>query len=48
MRLSIGVLAKAFNLSDEALRYYEKKGFLHPRREGSGGYRVLDVYKRQV
>lgn len=42
MRLSIGVLAKAFNLSDEALRYYEKKGFLHPRREGSGGYRVFE------
>ncbi len=42
MRLSIGALAKAFNLSDEALRYYEKKGFLHPRREGSGRYRIFE------
>lgn len=42
MKISIGTLSKAFDLSDEALRFYEKKGLLHPQREGEGGYRVFE------
>lgn len=42
MRISIGTLSKAFELSDEALRFYEKKGLLHPQREGDRGYRVFE------
>ena len=41
MKISIGTLSKAFELSDEALRFYEKKGLLHPRRENRNGYRVF-------
>lgn len=42
MKISIGTLSKAFDLSDEALRFYEKKGLLHPTREGEHGYRVFE------
>lgn len=42
MKISIGTLSKAFDLSDEALRYYEKKGLLAPLREGESGYRVFE------
>lgn len=42
MKISIGTLSKAFALSDEALRFYEKKGLLHPQREGERGYRVFE------
>ena len=42
MRLSIGSLSKAFNLSDEAIRYYERKGLLSPKREAGKGYRQYD------
>ena len=42
MKISIGTLSKAFDLSDEALRYYEKRGLLHPKRVGSTGYRVFE------
>lgn len=40
MEISIGKLSEAFGLSDEALRFYEKKGLLHPERKASG-YRVF-------
>ena len=42
MKISIGTLSKAFDLSDEALRFYEKKGLLRPQRDGEGGYRVFE------
>ena len=42
MKISIGALSKAFELSDEALRFYEKKGLLQPQREGEGSYRVFE------
>ncbi|MCI5957428.1 MAG: MerR family transcriptional regulator [Clostridiales bacterium] len=42
MKISIGTLSKAFDLSDEALRFYEKKGLLRPHREGGSGYRVFE------
>ena len=43
MKISIGTLSKAFGLSDEALRFYEKKGLLHPVRENGNGYRVFEL-----
>ena len=43
MNLSIGTLSKAFGLSDEALRFYEKKGLLHPVRQRGNGYRVFEM-----
>lgn len=43
MKISIGTLSRAFGLSDEALRFYEKKGLLHPRRENGNGYRVFEL-----
>lgn len=42
MRLSIGNLSKTFGLSDEALRYYERKGLLTPQRDGDKGQRKYD------
>lgn len=42
MRLSIGNLSSAFDLSDEAIRYYERKGLLSPMREAGKGYRQYD------
>ncbi len=42
MRIMIGTLSKAFDLSDEALRFYEKKGLVRPKREGETGYRVYE------
>lgn len=42
MKISIGTLSKAFDLSDEALRYYERRGLLHPQRVGGTGYRVFE------
>lgn len=42
MKISIGTLSKAFDLSDEALRFYEKRGLLHPQREDGSGYRVYE------
>ena len=43
MKISIGTLSRAFGLSDEALRFYEKKGLLHPVRENGNGYRVFEL-----
>lgn len=42
MRISISTLSKSFNLSDEALRYYERKNLLRPERESESGYRVFE------
>ena len=42
MKISIGTLSKAFDLSDEALRFYEKKGLIHPERKGDSGYRIFE------
>ncbi|MEG0935290.1 MAG: MerR family transcriptional regulator [Clostridia bacterium] len=39
--LSIGQLSRAFNLSNEAIRFYETKGLLHPRRDPENGYRTF-------
>ncbi len=39
-RYNIGKLSKTFSLSSEAIRFYEKKGLLMPKRSGDGkGYR---------
>lgn len=43
MKISIGTLSRAFGLSDEALRFYEKKGILNPVREKGNGYRVFEL-----
>lgn len=32
MNYKIGEVSKMFNISKEMLRYYEKKGVLHPKR----------------
>jgi|GEM_PF-5864501 len=42
MRLSTGNLSNTFGLSAEALRYYEHKGLLKPKREKEQGYRSFD------
>ena len=42
MKISIGTLSRAFDLSDEALRFYEKKGLLKPHRENGTGYRTFE------
>lgn len=34
-------MARAFDLSDEALRYYEKKGLVTPERNAQNGYRTF-------
>lgn len=41
MKISIGTMARAFDLSDEALRYYEKKGLVTPERNHQNGYRTF-------
>lgn len=41
MKISIGAMARAFDLSDEALRYYEKKGLVTPERNVQNGYRTF-------
>ena len=42
MRISISALSKSFSLSDEALRFYERKGLLAPTRIHDSGYRVFE------
>lgn len=42
MRISISTMSKSFNLSDEALRFYERKGLLNPARLNDRGYRVFE------
>ncbi len=42
MRISTGDLARAFDVTDEAIRFYEKKGLLHPIREEGKKYRIFD------
>ena len=41
MKISIGTMAHAFDLSDEALRFYEKKGLVTPERNQQNGYRTF-------
>ncbi|MGC8903898.1 MerR family transcriptional regulator [Thermus sp.] len=40
MPLTIGQLARAFGLSPDALRYYERLGLLAPEGRTKGGYRL--------
>ncbi|MDO4546488.1 MAG: MerR family transcriptional regulator [Clostridia bacterium] len=42
MRISISTLSKSFNLSDEALRYYERRNLLQPERLNDSRYRVFN------
>lgn len=42
MNYKIGEVSKMFNISKEMLRYYEKKGVLHPKRIDENNYRVYD------
>lgn len=42
MNYKIGEVSKMFNISKEMLRYYEKKGVLHPKRSDENNYRVYD------
>ena len=42
LKISIGTLSRAFDLSDEALRFYEKKGLLQPKRDEDSGYRTFE------
>ena len=48
MFYKIGDLGRMFGLSNETLRYYEKKGILHSHRDEATNYRyydVMDVYR---
>ncbi|MEG1633549.1 MAG: MerR family transcriptional regulator [Oscillospiraceae bacterium] len=48
MEFSIGKLSESFELSTEALRYYERKGLLSPKRRDGSTFRVyefLDVVR---
>ena len=48
MYYKIGDLGRMFGLSNETLRYYEKKGILHSHRDEATNYRyynVMDVYR---
>ena len=48
MYYKIGDLGRMFGLSNETLRYYEKKGILHSHRDEATRYRyydVMDVYR---
>ena len=42
MKISISSLARSFNLSDEALRFYERKGLLNPERTDESRYRKFE------
>lgn len=42
MNYKIGEVSKMFNISKEMLRYYEKKGVLHPKRIDENNYHVYD------
>jgi len=41
---SIGTMAKLLGLSSEALRYYETKNVVCPRRDGESGYRYYNLW----
>lgn len=40
----IGKIARFLSLSSEALRYYEKNGIVHSRRDPESGYRYYDAW----
>lgn len=39
----IGEVAKLFNISTEAIRFYEKEGLVHPEKGSKNGYRVFTL-----
>lgn len=48
MNYRIGDLGRIYGLANETLRYYEKQGILHSRRDENSNYRTydrLDVYR---
>ena len=43
MKLSIGEVARLFNISKDTLRYYDKIGILKPEVNKENGYRFYDI-----
>ncbi|HII4508324.1 TPA: MerR family transcriptional regulator [Clostridium perfringens] len=43
MKLSIGEVARLFNISKDTLRYYDKIGILKPEINKENGYRFYDI-----
>lgn len=41
--LRIGDVSKMLHISDQMIRYYEKKGIIHPRRSKDGKYRLYSM-----
>lgn len=49
--LRIGDVSKMLQISDQMIRYYEKKGIIHPKRSEDGKYRIYsmaDVFMQQI
>lgn len=41
--LRIGDVSKMLQISDQMIRYYEKKGIIHPKRSEDGKYRIYSM-----
>lgn len=48
MKVSISTLSTAYGLTPEALRYYEEKGLLSPKRTASSGFRQFSINDVQI
>ena len=46
--LTIGQLAKITGVSEKALRIYEKKGFIHSKRDENNNYRYYDESEKET
>ena len=44
MRYKIGNVAKMLGISRDLLRYYEKKGVVHPQKDKGNDYRYYDTW----
>lgn len=42
-RLTIGQMAKANHVSEQALRFYDRENLLRPQQRGENGYRYYDI-----
>ena len=45
MKYSISALARKTGLSIHTLRFYEKEGLIHPKRNETNGYREYGEYE---
>lgn len=46
--LTIGELAKSFNISTSQIRFYERQGLLSPKRIDKNGYRLYDFRQLDI